>query len=237
MDHDNNAGTTARDRGDVSNSRGSVAGFDGLLFDMDGTVLTSIVAVERVWTRWAQRHGLDVATFLPTVHGVRAIETVRNSGVTGIDVEAEVAAIVEAGVNDTEGVEAIAGASQLLTSLPRERWAIVTSAPRRLAQSRIAAAGLPQPPVLVSGDDVAQGKPAPDAFMLGAERLGCDVRDCLVFEDAVAGIQSAEAAGAAIVIVTAVHTLAPQAAHPSITDYRQLHMRLLADNRIGVRIG
>src|SRR5699024_4411221 len=91
---------------------------DGLLFDMDGTVLTSIAAAERVWSWWARRHGLDVDAFLCTIHGKRAIDTVRDSGVAGIDVEVEATAVLDAEVADVDGIEPIAGAPEFLSSLP-----------------------------------------------------------------------------------------------------------------------
>lgn len=179
--------------------------FEALLFDMDGTVLTSILAAERVWTSWAVAHGLDVEAFLPTIHGVRAVETIRRLALPGVDAEAEAAAITTREMEDLTGVEAIAGAAAFLTSLPPERWAIVTSAPRELALRRLSAAGLPIPSVIVTAEDVELGKPAPDCFVRAAEMLGFAVADCIVFEDAPAGIEAAKTAGATIVVVTATH--------------------------------
>lgn len=210
--------------------------FDGLLFDMDGTVLTSIAAAERVWSQWARRHGLDVDAFLPTIHGKRAIDSVRDSGVTGIDVQAEADAILEAEIADVAGIEPIAGAAEFLASLPRDRWMIVTSAPRRLAERRIEAAGLPLPERLVAGDDVTRGKPAPDAFQLGAERLGVEASRCLIFEDASAGVQAAEAVGASVVVITALHSAATDRGHPSIPDYRGVSSEVLDDGRLRVHL-
>lgn len=190
--------------------------FAAFLFDMDGTILTSIEAAERVWADWARRHGLDVARFLPTIHGVRAIDTIRRSGVTGIDPEIEAAWITEAEIADVGGITPIAGAAGFLASLPPDRWAIVTSAPRLLAERRLAAAGLAVPPVIVTADDVRSGKPAPDGFQLAARRLGYEAEDCLVFEDAAAGIEAAEAAGATILVITATH------ASPMVTDHAKV---------------
>lgn len=215
-----------------SDANASLQARCGLLFDMDGTVLSSVAAAERVWTGWAQRHGLDVDAFLRKVHGVRAIDTIRNSGVVGIDVEAEAAAVLEAEIADLDGVEPIAGAAAFLASLPPTQWGIVTSAPERLARTRMQAAGLPRPPILVSGDDVSRGKPAPDAFVLGAQRLGCAVSECAVFEDAVAGIKSAESAGAAVVVVTAMHSVSASSRHASIVDYQHVRARRRADGRL-----
>lgn len=194
------------------------------MFDMDGTVLTSIAAAERVWRRWALDHGLDPATFLPTIHGKRGIDTVRDSGVTGIDIQAEADKIMEAEVQDVAGIEPIAGAPAFLSDLDPSRWAIVTSAPRRLAKARIAAAGLPMPGVLVAGDDVACGKPSPEPFHKGAAALGVPVESCLIFEDAEAGIVAAGASGAALMVVTAghPHPLTAAAGDEQIPDYQGL---------------
>ena len=201
--------------------------FGALLFDMDGTILNSIAAAERVWAAWAQRHGLDVVSFLPTIHGVRAIETITALQLPGVDPQAEVHALLLAEIEDMEGVEAIEGAAAFLASLPPDRWAIVTSSPRKLALRRLEAAGLPPPAVFVTGEDVERGKPAPDCFLLAAQRLGQKIEDCLVFEDAPAGIQAAEAAGAALVVVTAAHSGSLDTRHPTITGYGKLTTALL----------
>jgi sugar-phosphatase len=205
--------------------------FAAFLFDMDGTLLSSIAAAERVWARWAARHGLDVAAFLPTIHGMRSVETVRRLGLPGVDAQAEAAAITREEMDDVEGIEPIAGVGAFLAALPARRWAVVTSAPRALASRRIAAAGLPTPPLMIAAEDVAHGKPAPDCFELAATRLGVAARDCLVFEDAPAGIAAAEAAGASVLVITATHAH-PQAAaagHANVLDYTGLAVRIEAD--------
>ncbi len=195
--------------------------YAAFLFDMDGTILTSIASAERTWTNWAIAHGLDVATFLPTIHGVQSVETIRRLGLPGVDPVAEAAAITAAEMEDVDDVKPIAGAAAFLASLPPERWTIVTSAPRALAEVRLKAAGLPIPATMIAAEDVANGKPAPDCFLLGAERLKVAATDCLVFEDAAAGIASAEAAGADILILTETHQPGhlPDAGHPSVRNY------------------
>jgi mannitol-1-/sugar-/sorbitol-6-phosphatase len=203
--------------------------FDAFLFDMDGTILTSLAAAERVWTAWATRHGVEVASFLPTIHGKRAIDTISGLQLPGVDAEAEALALTLAEIEDVEGIQAIAGAAAFLASLPPERWAVVTSAPRTLALRRIEAAGLPVPPVLITADDVTRGKPAPDGFQLAASRLGTQASNCLVFEDAIAGIQSAEAAGASVVVVDASHLPSPQTSHPRIAGYGQLVVAVVTE--------
>jgi sugar-phosphatase len=196
--------------------------FAAFLFDMDGTVVNSIAAAERVWADWARRQGLDVAAFLPTIHGVRAIETIARLALPGVDPMREADVLLKAEAADVDGILPIAGAAAFLASLPPERWAIVTSAPRELALLRIAAAGIPLPAILVAAEDVSRGKPAPDCFRLAAERLGVDARDCLVFEDAPAGISAAEAAGAAVMVISATHQHPLQTPHAAITSYAGL---------------
>lgn len=209
--------------------------FAAFLFDMDGTLLTSIASAERVWAAWARRHGLDVAAFLPTIHGVRSVETVRRLGLPGVDPVAEAAAITRAEMDDVADIAPIAGAAAFLAMLPADRWAIVTSAPRALALRRLDAAGLPPPPLLIGAEDVRHGKPAPDCFRLGAERLGVAAADCLVFEDAPAGIAAAEAAGAAVAVVTATHTHPLATRHPTLSGYADLGVTHAADRMTLVR--
>ena len=198
--------------------------FAAFLFDMDGTILTSIASAERVWGRWAERRGLDVAAFLPTIHGVRSVDTIRNLDLPGVDPEAEADAITRAEIEDVDDIHPIVGARTFLRTIPAGRWAVVTSAPRVLAAARMRAAGLPSPDVLVSAEDIAHGKPAPDGFRLGAERLGVDPRACLVFEDAPAGIAAADAAGASVMVITQTHAETLTTPHPTIRDYAELNV-------------
>lgn len=202
--------------------------FSAFLFDMDGTVLNSIAVAERVWTAWAERRGVDAASLLATVHGRKAIETITRLGLSGIDPAEEVRFLTQAEIDDVAGVEAIAGALNFLKSLPRDRWAIVTSAPRELAEVRLEAAGLPWPPVLIAGEDVQNGKPAPDCFMLAATILGQPIEECLIFEDAPAGIEAAEASGASVLVVSATHRVPLATTHLSIRDYDHLALDISA---------
>ncbi|WP_291879240.1 HAD-IA family hydrolase [Caulobacter sp.] len=196
--------------------------FAAFLFDMDGTVLTSIVASERVWGTWARKHGLDVEAVCKSIHGRRAVETVRSFNIPDVDEDAEVLWLKDAEIADTDGIDAIEGAAAFLNALPADRWAVVTSAPRELAKVRLAAAGLPIPAVLITAEDVDRGKPAPDCFLLAAQRLGHPIEDCLVFEDAPAGIAAGEAAGAKVVVVTATHSHPLETPHPGVTGYGPL---------------
>ncbi len=199
----------------------AVAGgaFAAFLFDMDGTLVDSIASANRVWRRWAASHGLDPEIVLRTMHGVRAVETVRRLNVPGMNAEREAEVLTLAEIEDVEGIVAIKGAKTFLRSLPSDRWAIVTSAPRVLALRRLAAAGISAPRVLITADDVAHGKPAPDCFLLAARSLEVAARDCLVWEDALAGIRAAEAAGAAVMVVSASHAQPLETSHPTIADY------------------
>lgn len=173
-----------------------------VLFDMDGTLVDSTAAVIRVWGGFADQRGLDVNEILATSHGVRMIDTLRRY-VGEHELEAVDAELAMVEANDTEGIIPIPGAPDLLaaiaaTALP---LALVTSASVRLATRRMAAAGLTMPHHLVSGDDIANGKPHPDPYLEGARVLGANPASAVVFEDAEAGILSGLAAGATVVIV------------------------------------
>lgn len=208
--------------------------FDAFLFDMDGTILSSIEATERVWGKWAERHGIDPVTFLPTVHGVRAVETVRRLGMPHLDPEHEAKILLDAEIADLEGIVPIDGAAEFLASLPADRWAIVTSAPLELARSRLGAAGLSLPANIVTSEDVQRGKPSPECFQLGAERLGFDPKKCLVFEDATAGIIAGETAGCRVIVVTATHPTPPKTSHHCIKSYKELELQVAEDGRLSL---
>jgi sugar-phosphatase len=208
--------------------------FAALLFDMDGTLINSLEATERVWSAWAIRNGVDVEQLFKTMHGRRAEDTVRVTR-PDLDAVAEGEAITRGEIADIDGVVEIAGAAAFLSSLPPERWAIVTSAPRALAERRLGAAGIALPAVLITAEDVTRGKPNPDGYLLAAERLGFAAKDCLVFEDAEAGIGAGENAGAKVLIITATHTHAMKTEHPSAKDY--LRLRATNDDDGKIRLG
>jgi mannitol-1-/sugar-/sorbitol-6-phosphatase len=142
---------------------------------------------------------VDVAAFLPTIHGMRAIETICRLALPGVDPEQE----AQAELADVDGVVAVAGAAAFLAALPPTRWGMSSQRRTPWLASRLAAAGPPVLTMMVTAEDVTNGKPAPDGFLLGASRLGAAAEDCLVFEDARAGIQAGMAAGAHIVVVAA----------------------------------
>ena len=131
--------------------------YAAFLFDMDGTLLDSSAAVDRVWGSWAKRHGVDVPTLLATVHGVRSEDTIRRFAGAGVDVARETQWILEAEVADVEGVVALPGIHAFIDALDPGTWAIVTSAPRTLAEVRLRAVNLPIPEVMITGEDVRRG--------------------------------------------------------------------------------
>nr|WP_329605641.1 HAD family hydrolase [Rhizobium alarense] len=212
--------------------------FAAFLFDMDGTILNSIASAERVWSGWARRHGLDVEAFLPTMHGKRGIDTIRQLALPGVDPETEAREIERLEIEDVDGVVPIEGAVDFLNRLPADRWAIVTSSPIRLAEARLGAAGIIRPQVMVTAEDVTIGKPAPDGYLLGARRLGVAANDCLVFEDVAAGVLAGEGAGARVAVVTATHAHPFETLHPKIAGYRDLLPEEGPDGRLSLlRLG
>jgi sugar-phosphatase len=175
--------------------------YAAFLFDMDGTLLDSSAVVDRVWGSWAERHGIDVPTLLATVHGVRSEDTIRRFAGAGADVAWETQWILEAETTNVDGVVALQGIHSFIKALEPGTWAIVTSAPRTLAEVRLRAVNLPIPQVMITGEDVQRGKPDPQGFLLAAQRLGVNIRQCLVFEDSPPGVAAAKAAGAEVAIV------------------------------------
>ena len=212
-----------------------------LLFDMDGTLVNSIAVVERTWRRFAGRYGLDPAAVLAVCHGRRAGETVTLFASPGMDIEAEVERLTAEEIADVEGVVAIPGARELLAALPRGRWAIVTSASRTLATTRLAVAGLIVPDALVTAEAVVDGKPAPDGYLAAARALGVAAAECLAFEDAPAGLQAARAAGAVVVAVAGAAVAGDRRLHESapggwIADFTGLEVVAQPDGSLLVAI-
>jgi len=170
----------------------------GLLFDLDGVLVDSTPAVSRVWRRWAIAHGLDPENTIRLAHGRPSVETVRDL-LPAADPEKENGVILRSEIEDTEGVVPLPGARELLDSLPEERWALVTSCARSLAEVRLRTAGLPIPRRMITCDDVRNGKPDPEPYQKGAGLLGVPASECVVFEDAPAGVRAGKAAGARVI--------------------------------------
>jgi mannitol-1-/sugar-/sorbitol-6-phosphatase len=170
----------------------------GLLFDLDGVLVDSTPAVIRVWTEWARQHGLDPVEVVRHAHGRPSLATIRHF-LPDADHELENLRVESREIRDVAGVVALPGARELLASLPPDRWAIVTSGTRPLAETRIRAAGLPLPERLLTANDIIHGKPDPEPYLKGAKLLGIAAQDCVVFEDVPAGVRSGKAAGAHVV--------------------------------------
>jgi mannitol-1-/sugar-/sorbitol-6-phosphatase len=169
-----------------------------ILFDLDGVLVDSTRAVDREWREWAARRGVDGDAIMAIAHGVRTIEVIRRVA-PHLDVEAEAAAIENHEAHDQRGVTVMPGAADLLKRIPEGRWGVVTSGSRLLATNRLQYCGLPVPDVLVASDDVTHGKPNPEPYLKGAQGLGFRPEECLVMEDAPAGIQSARAGGMKVI--------------------------------------
>ncbi|MFY9804654.1 MAG: HAD family hydrolase [Candidatus Acidiferrales bacterium] len=177
----------------------------GVLFDLDGVLADSTPAVARVWTAWALQHGFDPDEVVHKAHGRPSITTVREYLPEG-DAESENREIERGEIADVGDIKALPGAVELLQALPPERWAIVTSCTRPLAVVRIRAAGLPQPTHLVTSSDITRGKPDPEPYLKGAAKLGLAASDCVVIEDAGAGVRSGKAAGARVIALRTSHS-------------------------------
>jgi sugar-phosphatase len=181
----------------------------GLLFDMDGVLISSIGSVERCWKRWCKIYGVPGAESFEVQHGVRALDIMR--GLKPEWSEAQYAeglrVIEDMEIEDTGDLTVLPGAKELLEKLPPERWAIVTSATGRLMLGRLAAAGLPVPERLISGDMVERGKPDPEPYRRGAELLGFAPADCVVVEDAPSGVGAGVASGCRVLGVLGTHEL------------------------------
>lgn len=174
---------------------------------MDGVLLDSTHAVARVWHQWAIEHGFDPEEVVRAAHGRPSISTIRDY-LPGSDYEAENREVERRELADLEGVIPWPGAIELLRSLPLERWAIVTSCTRPLAEVRLRAGGLPRPKIFITSNDIAHGKPAPDAYVKGAEMLGITPAEIIVVEDVPAGVRSGKAAGCRVI---ALRTTMPEA--------------------------
>ena len=166
----------------------------GILFDLDGVLVDSTECVERSWRNWAASRGLDADRVMQVAHGRRTVETVALVA-PHLALAEEVAALEGVEAHTTEGVYEIPGARELLERLPLDAWAIVTSGIRSVATLRIRHTGLPMPRVLVPADEITRGKPDPEGYLTAAARLGRAPGECVVVEDAPAGLEAARAAG------------------------------------------
>jgi len=169
-----------------------------VLFDLDGVLIDSTPAVTRVWHRWAVEHGFDPETVVHLAHGRPSRITIGEL-LPNADINRENREVERREMEDLEGVVLLPGAGQLLNSLPRERWTIATSCTRALAEVRLRAAGLPIPKAMITASDVEIGKPDPEPYLKAAAKLGFPAADCIVMEDAPAGVRAGKAAGARVI--------------------------------------
>jgi mannitol-1-/sugar-/sorbitol-6-phosphatase len=190
----------------------------GVLFDMDGILISSLGSVERSWTQWARMRGIDPQYAISIAHGRRAIETVAQLR-PDLDSEAELKVIEDLEIEDNEGLTVLPGVLELLAALPQAHWTVVTSATERLARARMAAGGVPVPARLVTANQVTHGKPHPEPFQAGAALLGFTPEECVVFEDSSSGAQAGRAAGCTVVATTFSHPVETlDAAHYLVAD-------------------
>lgn len=169
-----------------------------MLFDMDGVLVFSMGAVERVWSKWAVAHGFDPKIVVHAAHGRPSVETVREFLPHG-DSHAENLEIERQEIEDLEGVVAVPGAIALVNSLPAGRWIVATSATLALAEVRLRAAGIPVLPNMITSGDIQRGKPDPEPYLKAAARLGFPAAECVVVEDAIAGVRAGKAARARVI--------------------------------------
>ncbi len=174
-----------------------------LLFDMDGVLIDSTPAVARVWHRWAVERGLDPETVVRVAHGRPSRTTIRellpHADLDRALLDKEDREVERREMEDLDGVVLLSGAWRLLNSLPPERWTIATSCTRALAEVRLRAAGLPIPRNMITSSDVKVGKPDPEPYLKAAAKLGFSAADCIVVEDAPAGVRAGKAAGARVI--------------------------------------
>lgn len=172
-----------------------------LLFDLDGVLINSTPAVARVWWRWAVEHGFNPEEVVTRAHGRPSLATVREY-LPNADHEAENLEIERREIEDLEGVVPLPGALDLLSRLSEDRWTIVTSCTRPLAEVRIKATGLPLPQKMITSDDIQHGKPHPAPYLKGASVLGFPAEECVVLEDVPAGVRAGKSAGARVIAFT-----------------------------------
>lgn len=205
-----------------------------VLFDLDGVLVNSTRSVERQWRAWAREQGIDGDKVMAVAHGVRTIEVIR-AVAPHLDAEAEVRKLESREAEDRDGVVVMPGAVELVRAIPEGRWCVVTSGTRHLASTRLQLAGIPVPYGLVTAEDVAHGKPHPEPYLKGADMLGVNPAECLVIEDAPAGIQSAHAGGMKVIGLTSTYP-APALREADAVIQRLTQIRVALDGAQKLKI-
>jgi mannitol-1-/sugar-/sorbitol-6-phosphatase len=204
-----------------------------ILFDLDGVLVDSTGSVDRQWRAWAREQGIDEEAVIAVAHGVRSIEVIRA-------VAPQLDAVVEAAKLESReaadpGIAVMPGAIDLVQKIPPDRWCVVTSGTRELASARLKRAGVPLPKVMVAADDVAHGKPHPEPYLKGAEQLGVNPAECLVIEDAPAGIRSAHAGGMKVIALASTYS-APALSEADFIVYKLAQIQVSLDDTRQLRI-
>jgi mannitol-1-/sugar-/sorbitol-6-phosphatase len=202
-----------------------------ILFDLDGVLVDSTRSVARQWRLWAAENNIDPEKVVAIAHGRRTIEVVRILA-PHLDAKAEESRIEKREADDIDGVAVMPGAAELLKSIPEAYWCVVTSGTRYLATSRLRFAALPIPRVLVAAEDVQKGKPDPEPYLKGAELLKVKPGQCVVLEDAPAGIRSAHAGGMKAIALTSTYPASElQEADAVLQNLKQIQVRGLDGHR------
>ena len=206
-----------------------------ILFDLDGVLIDSTPSVTRQWLIWAKEHNIDAEKLISFAHGRRTVETIRTVA-PHLDAEQQTRMLEVRESNDTEGVTVMPGALDLLGWIPKGRWCVVTSGTRTLATARLRFGNIPMPDVLVTAEDVPIGKPDPAPYLMGARLLGMSARECLVIEDAPAGIQAAHGGGMKVIALPSTYPVeALRAADAVVSRLSQIRV-LGAEGKLQVEV-
>jgi mannitol-1-/sugar-/sorbitol-6-phosphatase len=201
----------------------------GILFDMDGVLVSSLGSVERSWQKWGEMNGVDGGLAIKTAHGQRAIETIRMLR-PDLDDLKELKVVEELEIEDNADLKILGGVEQLIELLPQKYWTIVTSATDRLARARLGHAGIRVPERFITADMVTNGKPHPEPYLKGAELLGLPPEECLVIEDSASGAKAGHAAGCKVLATLFSHSIeALWAADWIVPSLEDVQFRVLDD--------
>jgi sugar-phosphatase len=207
-----------------------------VLFDVDGVLVDSTGSVGRQWRIWAALRGIDEEKVIAIAHGVRAVEVVRTVA-PHLDAEAEVRELEKRETGDRDAIAVMPGAIDLVRSIPEGQWCVVTSGSREIATERLRLAGIPIPKVMITAEDVIHGKPHPEPYLKGADLLGVDPKECLVIEDAPAGIRSSHAGGMKVIALTSTYAAAALAeADAVVAKLSQIHVTLTGTRNLLINI-